>query len=389
MKSAERNRMPSLHIAIIGELSKKSNPRHGGTGQGLIRLANALHMQKVKVDIITSEKRVLSDYSEQPKRYINIYQLGRRSKEIQLLRLCFYLIKNRPNVLIARNTRAIDLGLWVKRCFHAHIKLICSIHHESVVRVEKKARLERVKQKRFKKIDKIADGISCVSPGILKAVHSRISMKKNTAVVIPNPAYFEKEVEVAKKNYIKRPKNHYKHLITVGRLSSEKRHDLIIHALSKIIYEKDYKIILSIIGDGVHLNKLKLLSKNLKVQDYVYFRGYVYNPLSYMADSDIFVLSSTTEAFGYVLVEALSMGLTVVSTDCPYGPRYILEDGKYGILVPMNDSNALACGIIKALNQNFDKNKLKEKAKEFNSESVAYKYLEMIYRLQKQCIRMN
>ena len=68
-----------------------------------------------------------------------------------------------------------------------------------------------------------------------------------------------------------------------------------------------------------------------------------------MRSASVFVLSSKYEGFSVVIAEALSVGIPVVSTDCPSGPSEILEDGKYGLLSPVNDYKALAMNIIETL----------------------------------------
>jgi glycosyltransferase involved in cell wall biosynthesis len=79
------------------------------------------------------------------------------------------------------------------------------------------------------------------------------------------------------------------------------------------------------------------------------FLGWVKNISPYLKKSDIFVLSSKREGFGYVLIEAMSQGKPVISTNTPYGPSEILDNGKYGILVPMGDEEAMKRAILKLL----------------------------------------
>ena len=79
--------------------------------------------------------------------------------------------------------------------------------------------------------------------------------------------------------------------------------------------------------------------------------GFVSNPYAYMAQAQVFTLSSIYEGFGNVVAEALAAGTPVVSTDCPSGPAEILDQGKFGQLVPVKDSTALAHAILKTLTQ--------------------------------------
>jgi glycosyltransferase involved in cell wall biosynthesis len=86
---------------------------------------------------------------------------------------------------------------------------------------------------------------------------------------------------------------------------------------------------------------LLTLARQLGVTDDIAFPGFVENPFAYMARASVFVLSSAWEEFGNVIAEALACGCQVVSTDCPSGPAEILEQGKYGPLVPVGDDVSL------------------------------------------------
>jgi len=98
---------------------------------------------------------------------------------------------------------------------------------------------------------------------------------------------------------------------------------------------------LIIIGDGPLRNELEQLIEKLALKDEVLLMGLRKNPYKYMAKSDIFVLSSKYEGFPIVLLEALACGLPIISTDCETGPREILDNGHYGLLVDKNNFDDL------------------------------------------------
>ena len=106
--------------------------------------------------------------------------------------------------------------------------------------------------------------------------------------------------------------------------------------------------------------------------------GAVLNPFAYMARASLFVLSSAWEGFGNVLVEALACGCPIVSTDCPSGPREILDGGAFGPLVPVGDDEALADGIIHALALPADRGRLRERAQIFSVHAAVDRYLEVL-----------
>ena len=106
--------------------------------------------------------------------------------------------------------------------------------------------------------------------------------------------------------------------------------------------------------------------------------GYVINPLSYFALSEVFVLSSIVEGMPNVLVEAMMCGCTPVSTNCPTGPKELLKNNKFGYLVPVGDKFAMANAIIKALDQPISKSLLEEAIKPFKENVIVNKHIELI-----------
>jgi glycosyltransferase involved in cell wall biosynthesis len=129
--------------------------------------------------------------------------------------------------------------------------------------------------------------------------------------------------------------------ITMGRLIELKGHKSLINSFSKV---KDHlpnsKLI--IIGDGPLRNELEQLIEKLALKDHIILLGLVKNPYKYLAKSDIFVFSSKYEGLPNVLLEALACGLPIISTNCEWGPEEILNNGEYGMLVRVGDSDDLA-----------------------------------------------
>ena len=119
-------------------------------------------------------------------------------------------------------------------------------------------------------------------------------------------------------------------LLTVGRLAPQKGH---IHLLR--IFRHLCEVVpcrLVICGIGPLESSLKVTAMKLGILNSVYFAGFCDNPYKYMKRADIFVFPSLYEGQPNALIEALVCGCPIVSSDCDYGPREILEDGKYGLL---------------------------------------------------------
>jgi len=107
-----------------------------------------------------------------------------------------------------------------------------------------------------------------------------------------------------------------------------------------------------ILGEGEERPKLEALVRDLGLEKDVALPGFVDNPYKYMKRAALFVLSSRWEGLPTVLIEALALGTPVVSTDCPSGPREILENGKLGKLVPAGNVKALASAVMGTLVEN-------------------------------------
>ncbi|MCR5304310.1 MAG: glycosyltransferase [Lachnospiraceae bacterium] len=130
-------------------------------------------------------------------------------------------------------------------------------------------------------------------------------------------------------------------ILTAGRLDENKETALIIKAFANV--NKNFPgSRLTVCGDGPLREELISLTEDLGVKDFVSFAGSVPDMVPFYTDADIFVLMSDTEGMPNALIEAMSMGLACISTDCPAGaPAELMEDGRTGYLIPLKDVNAL------------------------------------------------
>jgi glycosyltransferase involved in cell wall biosynthesis len=165
-------------------------------------------------------------------------------------------------------------------------------------------------------------------------------------------------------------------LVAAGRLASWKGFADLIRAMAVLSRRRRARLL--ILGDGPLRSELEALIVQLNLSDVVSLLGYVENPLKYFVHADVFVLSSHVEGLPNVLVEAMMCGCTPVSTDCPTGPREVLQDGKYGYLVPMRDPVAMAAGIEKALDGPIPKERLADAVRPFKEAAILEKHFEVL-----------
>ncbi len=223
-----------------------------------------------------------------------------------------------------------------------------------------------------------AKRVVAISEGVKNDVISAAGLKKNKAVTIYNPALD------CSPTFGQGPRVHswfdsqrsWIAVVTAGRLTAQKQQGVLLKAVALANLTADSRLV--VLGQGERDAYLRLQSRELGIADKVAFVGFVDNPSDYFAQADVFVLSSAWEGFGNVLVEALFSGSAVVSTDCPSGPSEILANGRFGQLVPVGDSQAMADAIIRAKTYPVDKDALGQHLQMFESRYVAKQYLQVM-----------
>lgn len=201
--------------------------------------------------------------------------------------------------------------------------------------------------------------------------------------VIPNP--------IVKKNINAKfdigTENH--EIVFIARFQNiQKRQDLIVEALEKVINVYP-DTVLKFYGTGNDLPMIENLVKNKHLENNVRFMGYTNTPEEVMVNSEVFVLTSDYEGIPNSLIEAMSVGMPVVSTDCdPGGARLLIENGVNGFIVPKNDTEAIAKKIIelfsnKELREKFSKEATKI-TERFTEEKIAGQWLEYIHKIAKK-----
>jgi glycosyltransferase involved in cell wall biosynthesis len=162
--------------------------------------------------------------------------------------------------------------------------------------------------------------------------------------------------------------------VTAGRLVPQKDHETLLRGFAAFRAGAPGRLL--ILGDGPLRPRLEATVSALGIGEWVQFLGFVANPLPYVREADAFVLTSRSEGFGNVLVEALGCGTPVIATDCPHGPAEILDRGRCGVLVPPGDGQALAIALAgaTALRDRYPAAMLKARAAEFSAAACAARY---------------
>lgn len=185
------------------------------------------------------------------------------------------------------------------------------------------------------------DKIISVSQGATSIMNNAYLELKNRTKTIYNPSPLSEITKLSESHQVKFLKPT---IIGVGNLTKVKGFDVLIKSF-KLMIDRGFDWDLVILGDGELREDLLLLINELSILDHVQLLGFMDNPFSMVKAADLFVLSSRNEGLPGALLEALCLGVPVVSTDCEVGPREILQDGECGLLVPVGDVEKLADGI--------------------------------------------
>lgn len=155
------------------------------------------------------------------------------------------------------------------------------------------------------------------------------SNQKTKCLTVPN--------FIANKEFIKDTKRKNQ-VISVGRLSPEKGFDRLLFIWKEFL-DNNENYILKIVGDGQEKERLIQLAKSLNISDSVVFTGYLSNDetVNEIRKSKVYAMTSVHEAFGIVLLEAITQGTPIIAYDVRVGPRSIIKDGYNGFLVKEND----------------------------------------------------
>jgi N-acetylgalactosamine-N,N'-diacetylbacillosaminyl-diphospho-undecaprenol 4-alpha-N-acetylgalactosaminyltransferase len=178
----------------------------------------------------------------------------------------------------------------------------------------------------------------------------------------------------------------------VARIEKGKNHAVVLTAISKI---KHRNFTVLFIGQGPLEEQIKTQAKKMGISDKLVFLGYRQNVVKYVARSQCHLLTSDAEGFPNALLEALACGTPVISTDCPTGPRELLsgnflhncsidgvEKSNYGLLVPVNDADALAAAMLMMMDDEILCSKYAdagvERAKDFDLPIIMNQYGELL-----------
>ncbi|HON83925.1 MAG TPA: glycosyltransferase [Caldisericia bacterium] len=353
----------------------------GGAEKMTLNLIQGLLNFGYKIDLILIDAK--GPLLKNVPKGCNIIDFKLKHVFFSFLKIIKYLKKNTPTVLISSLTHLNIITILSVLISRVKTKLI----------IMERANLSSATKNNNLKVKfvsilahflyKRADFIIAVSEGVKQDLLKKIQGIENKIRVIYNPV-LNKDIflmsyePVYHKWFLEK---NMPIILSVGRLSKEKNYSILLQAFKLI---KDViKCKLVIIGEGPERENLENLAKSLQINEDLWMPGFDINPYKYMSKSDIFVLTSIYEGLSNVLIEALALGLPLVSTDCESGPREIIKNNINGLLVKVGDYKSLSQAIIYILkNRNKFITNMNE-LERFKLENVVYEYKNLIDNLSE------
>jgi glycosyltransferase involved in cell wall biosynthesis len=349
----------------------------GGVEQAMLNLAQGFVERRVKVDLVLATKAE-GPYKSRIPLEVQVIELRASKPMASLLGLVRYLRVRKPHALLSGLTPANLVALWAQRLSRVKETKVFIQIQVSVGIPESTTRFRALLRPFvYRLFYPWADGIIAASQGVEEEL-LRFGLPDTKIYQICNPVVTKEIFEKAEES-IKHPwfaLGEPPVILSAGRLHKQKDFPTLIRAFALVRKERLSRLI--ILGEGEEWLRLKSLVRELGLEREVDFPGFVQNPYAYMKRAALFVLSSAWEGFGNVLAEAMAIGTPVISTDCPHGPAQILEGGKWGILLPVGDVEALAKAIIEALDRPCDHDALRRRAQAFSVDAIVSQYMEIM-----------
>ena len=350
----------------------------GGAEKMFLMVAAGLARRGFAVDLLI--ERAEGPYVELVPEGVRLLRLDARLSGTTLPKLLRYLHRERPDVLLSNLDWTNAFALIAKKFFAREPRVVVrQAAVFSAALAESRFRIRGVVMRALKRLLPSADAIIAVSRGVAEDLERHLpGAARDLVRVVPNPVV-DSELAARAAAPVAHPwfaDRRVPVVLSAGRLHSHKDFPTLLRAFSEVVKSRPARLV--ILGEGPLLARLRALARELRIARAVDFPGFRTNPFAYMAKARVFALSSTSEGLPAVLIESMACGTPVVATDCPYGPREILEGGRWGRLVPVGDHQSLAGAIRDTLDHPGDPGLLVARAGRYAVEPAVDQYLRVL-----------
>jgi glycosyltransferase involved in cell wall biosynthesis len=374
----------------------------GGAQRRALTLANGFAGRGYDVDVVVVRGRGLLNGELSPRARLvaldadwSAWHLGEITRKRSLKgymavpSLARYLSRERPDILLSAASHANIPAILAWHLAGKPSRLVLRASNHPSGNLRHRPLSYRLFKPLYNRLGGIlyahADAVIAVSKGVADAVAELTGMPREQISTVYNPMTRPgggMTTDNAGSGPAPHPwlePGHPPVILGAGRFAIQKDFATLVRAFASLRQHRPARLI--ILGDGPRRPELEALVRQMGMEQDVLLPGYVYDAPRWMARAGVFVLSSLWEGLPGVLIEALSVGCPIVSVDCPSGPREILEDGRYGTLVPAREPESMAGAIAAMLGAPLSPELLRSRAAEFSLDRGILNYLEILERL--------
>ncbi|HBT83962.1 MAG TPA: glycosyl transferase [Desulfuromonas sp.] len=353
----------------------------GGAERAMLNLAGGLLDAGFRVDLLLAN--ATGPYLPQVAAQVRIIDLARGRVLTCLPGLVRYLRAHRPQVFLSTPFRANIVVLLARMLARSPVRVFvreAATLSETLRTLPPWGAWKAVTLARL--IYPRADGIIAVSEGVASDLQALLRLNPRLLKVINNPVVTRDLLAMADAA-LEHPWFHSGALpviLGVGRLAPQKDFDTLIKSFALVRRQLECRLM--ILGEGPERQALQQLVAELGLGEAVALPGFVPNPFPYMRQARLLVLSSRHEGLPNVLIQAMALGTAVIATDCPSGPAEILDQGNFGPLVAIGDTDAMAAAMVSLLTcppSAASKMRLMERAANYHVDRILQDYLRFFF----------
>ena len=329
--------------AVSFDIAVMATKLDGGIGRNKMNLVRAFVAEGIKPVLLL--ERLDGPFVSHMNNVVPIIQLPTTHPWTGAIALARLIRRLRPRVMLPSTVRLSELTLRARGLSGCQPAVFANVHNTySVKYANLDANKWRKRQHKISRYYPRCDGVICVSQGAAADMAKLSGIPQDRLHVIYNPMATD-ELQTLKQAPAEHPwfDDTTPVILGAGRLETAKNFPLLIDAFERVRQHRPAR--LAIAGDGSQRGTLLQRIEQSPCARDITLLGHQENPFRFMARAAVFVSSSDYEGLSNVLIEALACHTPTVATDCPFGPREILEAGKWGKLVPTQDPVRLATAI--------------------------------------------
>lgn len=361
---------PSRKLAVFLATSG-----HSGVDRIMGNLLPALVDQGLSVDLLTLEGH--GPHLPDPPPGLRIVPLGRAHVSTSLPALVGYLRRHQPTVLLTDKDRVNRTAILARALAGVDTRVYVRVGTTVSVNLADRKPLERWRQRlSIRHLYPRADGVLVPSHGCAEDLRQISGQRITRLQVVPSPIIRD-DLESLAADPTALPVDMDSGdpwVVAIGELSRRKDYATLLRAFALVLKRRPARLV--ILGEGRERSALETLARDLGIADRVSLPGFVGNPYACLSRARVFAHASRWEGMPVALIEAMALGIPVVSTDCPSGPREVLDGGRLGRLVDVGDAQAMATGICHCLDHPADPQTLKSAVTRYRVADSARAYRE-------------